>query len=104
MEQEYGIITPQELAQLKRAINNVLGVSIGNLMEMLGSGDAGAKQNQKLYAADIFMDLIDKALSSPSASRLGVTQDMINRIRKGVYRVLLNDPKYAHSHGYYPRK
>ena len=104
MEQEYGIITPQELARLKSAINNVLGVNVGNLMEMLGSDDAGAKQNQKLYDADIIMDLIDQALSSPSANRLGVTQDMINRIRKGVYRVLLNDPQFATSHGYYPRK
>ena len=104
MEQEYGIITPQELAELKNAINKVLGVNVGNLLEILDSGDAGAKHNAKLFDADQIMDLIDKALSTPSASRLGVTQDMINRIRKGVYRVLLNDPKYAHSHGYYPRK
>ncbi len=33
MEQEYGIITPQELAELKSAINKVLGVSVGNLLE-----------------------------------------------------------------------
>ena len=104
MEQEYGIITPQELAQLKSAINNVLGVNVGNLMEMLGSSDAGAKHNEKLFDADQIMDLIDKALTSPSADRLGVTQDMINRIRKGVYRVLLNDPQFATSYGYYPRK
>ena len=104
MEQEYGIITPQELAQLKTAINNVLGVNVGNLMEMLGSNDAGAKHNEKLFDADQIMDLIDKALTSPSADRLGVTQDMINRIRKGVYRVLLNDPQFATSYGYYPRK
>ena len=32
MEQEYGIITPQELAELKDAINKVLGVSVGNLL------------------------------------------------------------------------
>jgi hypothetical protein len=32
MEQEYGIITPQELAELKAAINKVLGVSVGNLL------------------------------------------------------------------------
>ena len=32
MEQEYGIITPQELAELKNAINKVLGVSVGNLL------------------------------------------------------------------------
>lgn len=32
MEQEYGIITPQELADLKGAINNVLGVNVGNLL------------------------------------------------------------------------
>ena len=32
MEQEYGIITPQELAELKSAINKVLGVSVGNLL------------------------------------------------------------------------
>ncbi len=104
MEQEYGIITPQELARLKSAINNVLGVNVGNLMEMLDHNDAGAKHNRKLFDADGVMDLIDQALSSDSASRLGVTQDKINRIRKGVYRVLLDDPQYAHSHGYYPRK
>lgn len=32
MEQEYGIITPQELAELKSAINKVLGVNVGNLL------------------------------------------------------------------------
>jgi hypothetical protein len=32
MEQEYGIITPQELAELRNAINKVLGVSVGNLL------------------------------------------------------------------------
>lgn len=32
MEQEYGIITPQELAELKNAINKVLGVNVGNLL------------------------------------------------------------------------
>jgi hypothetical protein len=32
MEQEYGIITPHELAELKAAINKVLGVSVGNLL------------------------------------------------------------------------
>jgi hypothetical protein len=32
MEQEYGIITPQELAELKSAINKVLGVEVGNLL------------------------------------------------------------------------
>jgi hypothetical protein len=32
MEQEYGIITPTELAELKAAINKVLGVSVGNLI------------------------------------------------------------------------
>lgn len=32
MEQEYGIITPQELAELKDAINKVLGVNVGNLL------------------------------------------------------------------------
>ena len=32
MEQEYGIITPHELAELKDAINKVLGVNVGNLL------------------------------------------------------------------------
>jgi hypothetical protein len=32
MEQEYGIITPHELTELKDAINKVLGVSVGNLL------------------------------------------------------------------------
>ena len=32
MEQEYGIITSQELAELKDAINKVLGVNVGNLL------------------------------------------------------------------------
>jgi len=32
MEQEYGIITPTELAELKAAINKVLGVNVGNLI------------------------------------------------------------------------
>ena len=32
MEQEYGIITPQELTELRDAINKVLGVSVGNML------------------------------------------------------------------------
>ena len=100
MEQEYGIITPQELAQLKTAINNVLGVNVGNLMEILSSSDPAWKQNSRDFDAQQIMDLIDQALTSPSASRLGVTQDMINRIRKGVYRVLLNDPQFASDNAY----
>ena len=100
MEQEYGIITPQELAQLKTAINNVLGVNIGNLMEILSSSDPAWEQNSRDFDAQQIMDLIDQALTSPSASRLGVTQDMINRIRKGVYRVLLNDPQFASDNAY----
>ena len=100
MEQEYGIIKPQELAQLKTAINNVLGVNVGNLMEILSSSDPAWKQNSRDFDAQQIMDLIDQALTSPSASRLGVTQDMINRIRKGVYRVLLNDPQFASDNAY----
>ena len=100
MEQEYGIITPQELARLKSAINNVLGVNVGNLMEILSDSDPAWKQNSRDFDADQIMDLIDQALTSPSANRLGVTQDMINRIRKGVYRVLLNDPQFATDNAY----
>lgn len=32
MEQEYGIITPQELAELRNVINKILGVNVGNLI------------------------------------------------------------------------
>jgi hypothetical protein len=100
MEQEYGIITPQELAELRASINKVLGVSVGNLMEILSSSDPAWKQNSRDFDAQQIMDLIDKALTSDSADRLGVTQDMINRIRKGVYRVLLNDPQFAQDNAY----
>lgn len=100
MEQEYGIITPQELAELRASINKVLGVSVGNLMEILSSSDPAWKQNSRDFDAQQIMDLIDQALVSDSASRLGVTQDMINRIRKGVYRVLLNDPQFAQDNAY----
>ena len=91
MEQEYGIITPQELAELKGAINKVLGVSVGNLMEIFNPGDrspAVEKAFQLEHYQKMLMNQIDKILATQDAQRAGLDQAKINRIRKGLWRVL----------------